>query len=75
MPLFGRLAPKGITAPVVEKISTVLRTSIRQGEMQAKLKSMGFEPIGSTPQELSQRISGEIARWNEVIRKGEIQAE
>ncbi|MFZ4285343.1 Bug family tripartite tricarboxylate transporter substrate binding protein [Variovorax sp. HJSM1_2] len=75
MPLFGLVAPKGVPAAVVEKISSVLRTSIRQGEMQAKLKSMGFEPIGSTPQEFSQRITEEIAKWTEVIRKGKIQPE
>ncbi|WCM94751.1 tripartite tricarboxylate transporter substrate binding protein [Acidovorax sp. NCPPB 2350] len=75
MPLFGLMAPAGIPPAVVERLSKALTTSIRQGEMNAKLKSLGFDPVGSTPQEFSRRIQTEIAKWTDVIRKGKIQAE
>ncbi|MET1113739.1 MAG: tripartite tricarboxylate transporter substrate binding protein [Comamonas sp.] len=75
MPLFGLVAPKGIPAAVVDKVSRVLRASIRQGEMQTRLKTMGFEPVGSTPAEFAQRIQEDTAKWTEVIRKGGIRPE
>ncbi|CAM3924985.1 Bug family tripartite tricarboxylate transporter substrate binding protein [Paracidovorax anthurii] len=75
MPLFGLMAPAGIPPAVVERLSKTLTTSIRQGEMNAKLKSLGFDPVGSTPQEFSRWIQTEIAKWTDVIRKGKIQAE
>lgn len=75
MPLFGLVAPKGIPAAAVDKISKALRASIRQGEMQARLKTMGFEPVGSTPAEFAQRLQEETAKWTEVIRKGGIRPE
>ncbi|MEG0223810.1 MAG: tripartite tricarboxylate transporter substrate binding protein [Comamonas sp.] len=75
MPLFGLIAPKGIPAAALDKISRALRASIRQGEMQARLRSMGFEPVGSTPAEFAQRIQEEVAKWTEVIRKGGIRPE
>lgn len=75
MPLFGLIAPKGVPAAVVDKVGKALRTSIREGEMRAKLTSQGFEPVGSTPEEFSRRIQGEIAKWADVIQKGKIQPE
>ena len=75
MPLFGLIAPKGISAAAVDKIAKALRASIRQGEMQTRLKSMGFEPVGSTPAEFAQRIQEEVVKWTEVIRKGGIRPE
>jgi len=75
MPLFGLVAPKGIAAATVDKISKALRASIRQGEMQSRLKAMGFEPVGSTPAEFAQRIQEDTAKWTEVIRKGGIRPE
>ena len=75
MPLFGLIAPRGVPAAVVDKVGTALRASIRQGEMQARLKTLGFEPVGSTPAEFAQRIQQDTAKWTEVIRKGGIRPE
>ncbi len=74
-PLFGMVAPKGIPAAAVDRISQALRASIRGGEMQSRLKSMGFEPVGSTPAEFARRIQEEMAKWSEVIRKSGIRPE
>lgn len=74
-PLFGLIAPAGVPASIVEQVSAVLRTSVRQGEMNARLKAQGFEAVGSTPAEFARRIEAEVAKWTAVIRKGNIQAE
>ncbi|WPB58328.1 tripartite tricarboxylate transporter substrate binding protein [Xylophilus sp. GOD-11R] len=75
MPFFGLVAPKGVPAAVVDKTSHALMASIRTGEMQTRLKALGFEPVGSTPAEFAARLQEEIAKWTEVIRKGKIQPE
>lgn len=75
MPLFGLIAPKGVPAPIVDKLHKALRNSIRQGEMQARLQAMGFQPVGSTPEEFARRIQEEISKWTALIRKGKIQPE
>lgn len=75
MPMFGMIAPAGIPADVVERLSNSLTASIRQGEMNTKLKSLGFDPVGSSPREFSTQIQIEIAKWSEVIRKGGIRPE
>lgn len=75
MPLFGLIAPAGVPAAIVEQVSVALRNSVRQGEMQTRLQAMGFAPVGSTPAEFGQRIGAEVAKWSDVIRKGNIQPE
>lgn len=75
MPLFGLIAPAGVTAAIVEQLSAPLRASIRDGEMRARLQAMGFLPVGSTPAEFAQRIREESAQWATVVRQGNIQPE
>lgn len=74
-PLFGLMAPAGLPAAVTATINSTLGQSIRQGEMNTKLLSMGFEPIGGTSDEFAQRIRAEVAKWSEVVRRGQIQPE
>ncbi|MDM0058464.1 tripartite tricarboxylate transporter substrate binding protein [Variovorax fucosicus] len=74
-PLFGLIAPAGVSVAIVERLSATLRASINQGELNTRLKSMGFEPVGSTPAEFNQRIQAEVVKWTAVIRKGNIQPE
>lgn len=75
MPIFGLIAPAGVSPEIVEQLGSAIRASVRQGEMQSKLKAMGFEPVGSTPAEFATRIRQEVTRWSDVVRKGNIQPE
>lgn len=72
-PLFGLVAPAGMPEALVEQISAPLRTSLRQGELQARLRGLGFEPVGSTPAAFGERIRADVAKWTELIRRGNIQ--
>lgn len=74
-PLFGLIAPGQLPPAVLDQISKALVPSIRGGAMRDKLLALGFEPVGSTPQEFARRIQDEVAKWTEVIRKGKIQPE
>jgi tripartite-type tricarboxylate transporter receptor subunit TctC len=44
-------------------------------EMRERLIALGFEPVGSTPEEFAQRIDWEIAKWAGVIRAAGIKAQ
>jgi tripartite-type tricarboxylate transporter receptor subunit TctC len=74
-PFFGLVAPAGVPAPVIEQVGTTLVTSMREGEMNARLKAMAFEPVGSTPAAFGERLKAEVAKWTEVIRRGDIKPE
>lgn len=71
-PLFGLIAPAGVPSDIIEKLSSAIAESVRNGEMNKTLTSMGFIPVGSTPAEFQKRIESEVNKWTEVIKRGGI---
>jgi tripartite-type tricarboxylate transporter receptor subunit TctC len=43
--------------------------------VKQKLATLGFEPVGNTPDEFTTQIKAEIAKWGKVIRDANIRAE
>jgi tripartite-type tricarboxylate transporter receptor subunit TctC len=44
-------------------------------DMKARLRKLGYDPVGSTPEEFAARIKVEIEMWRKVIRAAKIKAE
>lgn len=74
-PLFGLVAPAGVSADIIEKLSSTVAGSIQSGGLHTQLTDLGFNPVGSTPAEFAQRINAEIAKWSELIKRGGITVE
>ncbi|ARP82038.1 twin-arginine translocation pathway signal protein [Bordetella genomosp. 8] len=74
-PLFGLVAPAGVPAAIVDKLGGTISLSARQGELRDKLLSLGFVPVGSTPAEFATRIAADIAKWKDVVQRGDIKPE
>jgi len=74
-PLFGLVAPAGVPEPIINRLSTTLAESVRNGALRDKLAGLGFQPVGSTPAEFAQRIKDDVAKWTGVIQRGGIKAE
>lgn len=74
-PLFGLVAPAGVPAPIIERLSQTLAESVQRGALRDKLTGMGFQPVGSTPAQFAQRIQEDVAKWTGVIQRGNIKAE
>ncbi len=74
-PLFGLVAPAGVPAAIVEQLSATLAKALRSGDLHEKLKSLGFEPVGSTPKDFERRIANDVAKWTKVIQQGGIKAQ
>ena len=65
---FGRVAPPGTPAAIANRISGVIATAMKQNDVIARLATLGFDPIGSTPAELAVMMRQESDRWAKVIR-------
>ncbi|HXZ46542.1 MAG TPA: tripartite tricarboxylate transporter substrate-binding protein, partial [Pseudolabrys sp.] len=68
----GLIAPGGTPAPIVDKISKDVAEIIKQPGVREKLAAQLMEPVGSSPQELRERMDGEIARWSPVIKAANV---
>lgn len=62
------LAPARTPAAVVARLHQEIAATARQADLRERLSADGSEPVGSTPQELADHISAEIARWSRVIK-------
>jgi tripartite-type tricarboxylate transporter receptor subunit TctC len=69
------MAPAGTPEAVRAGVAGDIQRMLATPEVQARLKSMGAEAVGSTPQELAATMRAESNRYGEIIRKAKIRAE
>ncbi len=67
------LAPAGTPAPAIARLHEVIAAALRQPEVTQRLTTAGFTVNASTPAELGQTISTELARWKRVVQEAGIQ--
>lgn len=62
------LAPASTPAPVVAQLNAALSKVLAHKEIQERLLKLGMEANPSSPEELGQLISGDIARWGPIVK-------
>jgi tripartite-type tricarboxylate transporter receptor subunit TctC len=68
----GILLPGGAPAAVVELLHREIMKALALSEVRERLAKLGFEPIGSTPDQFAAWIKAEVAKWAKVIREAKI---
>ena len=63
---YGILAPARIPAEVVARLSREVTGILKAGDTRDKLRSLGAEVIGSTPQQFAALMASEIGKWSKV---------
>jgi len=63
----GLLAPARTPRDIVNRLSAETIKFLKTPDMHSALAAQGGEPGGSTPQEYSAKIAGEMARWRKVV--------
>lgn len=69
------LAPAGLPADVLERLSSELNTIIRSPAIQQRLDALGVEPGGGTPEQARAFLQQEIAKWGKVVRDANVKLE
>lgn len=71
---FSLLAPTGTPRAVLVRLSNEIAGVLAIPEMRANLLANGFEPIGSTPDELLKHIRSEMIKWAKVVKESGVTA-
>jgi len=71
----GVLVPAGTRKEIVALLNREIVAIVSLPEMKERLATLGFEPVGSTPEEFAGRIRSELDSWGRVIRAANIKAE
>ncbi len=72
---YGVLAPAGTPRAIVDKLYREVMRIIKLPDAQERLANVGFEIVGSTPEEFAKLIREEIPRWKQIVREAGIRAE
>jgi tripartite-type tricarboxylate transporter receptor subunit TctC len=72
---YGVLAPARTPKAIVSRLHDEIVRALALPEVRERLNSVGFELVGSTPDEFAAFIKSEIAKWTKVVRAAKISAE
>jgi tripartite-type tricarboxylate transporter receptor subunit TctC len=73
--IIGAVAPAGTPKPIVDLLARELIRIVALPDVKEKLTTLGFTPVGSTPDELAAQIRFDIDRWSKVVRDAGIKVE
>jgi tripartite-type tricarboxylate transporter receptor subunit TctC len=71
----GILVPAGTPADVIAVLHRESAKVLAQPDMRARLATLGYDLVASTPEEFATRIKVEIDMWAKVIRAANIKPE
>jgi tripartite-type tricarboxylate transporter receptor subunit TctC len=64
---YGIFAPAGTPRPIVDKLSADINRVLRQPEQIERWKTLGFDPIGTTPEAFAARQRADLGYWKQMI--------
>ncbi len=70
---YGVIGPKGIPAPIVEKVNAAVNEMLKDPAIIATINRDGFVPAGGSAADFKARIANGIAQWTKVVQSMNIQ--
>jgi tripartite-type tricarboxylate transporter receptor subunit TctC len=65
---FGVFAPAGTPAPIIGRLNSTMTSALRSPEMRERLARMGAEPAPGSPEEFSELLRRELAKYQQVVK-------
>ena len=62
------VAPAGIPAPVLSRLSADTLKILRMPDVRERFLGLGAEPVGNTPAEFRTYLRAEIAKWGKAVK-------
>ena len=71
---YGFLATAGTPRDIIDRLNAAWAVGAALSETRERLRSVGEEPMTSTPEEYLEFLKMEIPRWGKVIREANIKS-
>jgi tripartite-type tricarboxylate transporter receptor subunit TctC len=72
---YGLSVPAKTPRAIIERLHAETVKAINTPEIREKLKGLGADPVGSTPEQYTAFMQNEIAKWAKVIKAAGIKGE
>lgn len=74
-PWFGVVAPAGVPKEVVTRLNATIGSSLKSADMLQRLGTLGYEPLGGTPEQFAATIKTDIAKYAKIVKSAGIKAD
>ena len=64
------VAPPKTHSAIAQKLSSTIADILRTPEVARRFAEVGAEPVGNTPEEMTQWMREDTERWRQVIKNG-----
>ncbi|MGZ8262746.1 MAG: Bug family tripartite tricarboxylate transporter substrate binding protein [Burkholderiales bacterium] len=61
--------------PAIDRLSIAIASAIKARDVSERLLALGLEPVGSTPDELANRVTEDAARWAPIVKASGFRAD
>ncbi len=68
----GFMAPAGAPRPIIDRLNLEINKALQLPNVRDRLKDMGGEARGSTPDEMKTMVSSELQRWTQLVNETNI---
>ena len=72
---YGMVAPRGLPAPVLKKLSDEVARIIKSKDVKENLIAQGADPVGNSPAEFGAFIKAETKRYEKVVKDAGVSSE
>jgi tripartite-type tricarboxylate transporter receptor subunit TctC len=72
---YGVSAPAKTTRPIIDRLHGELVRALNSPDVRERLQGLGADPVGNTPEQYTEFMQNEIAKWTKVIRAAGIKGE
>lgn len=64
----GLLAPAGTPKAIVARLNAEGQKAVRSPDFMKRMSDIGNETLGGTPEQMAERIQGEVKRWGPIVK-------
>jgi tripartite-type tricarboxylate transporter receptor subunit TctC len=72
---FALYGPAGLPADLRTRLHQAALAAVNAPDARERLAAAGAEIVGTTPEQLTERIRADMARWAQVVKAGNIKAD
>jgi tripartite-type tricarboxylate transporter receptor subunit TctC len=72
---YGIVGPANLPAPIVKRLNEEINRLLESAELRQQLAGEALEPMPMSPEQFTQYIRDDIARWSKLAKERNIQIE
>ncbi len=71
----GILAPVKTPRAIIEKLQKDIAAALRTQQVRDRYAALGIEAVGNAPEQFTEQIRFDLARWEKVVKAANIKIE